>query len=378
MVARRVDDPEEIGVAEHRRTHVECVVLVGGDDLDAVVGPRGGFPLAGRNSVPLVREVRVVHDRVLVPLDERDVRGAGLVLVRVHVVDHVPVLLVDVENGLLVPAVHLVGAGALVPFLLDPLGHLPAQNRDPELRIHRPGVRGQLEARGPGGVGELVPCAHGRRICAGRGVRVRPHLDLDVVDEGILTAEQHADKLPVPLRVLRLVVHQQIARTVATEHAEALVRQAVHVVGPHVVTVDHDLDRVVRRVRGRRRDQSRPQCHGGGRGERRPSQPALRTLLCQRGRCACLLCTHPARFLCLVCLVLARAREHDTTTPFRPSTDQPDTTTLVRTRTSQPGAALRAFGRSAPGGNAGVVTPRGHAKHMRQATIRGCRPSCTA
>src|SRR5690606_28213211 len=137
---------------------------------------------------------------------------------------HEPVLAVRGQDRVLVPGVDLVGG-------VHPGRRVPAQDADLDVRVDLLGVGGQLEAGVPGDVGRLGLPPHRGRIGSGRVVAVVTYLDLYVAHDGPVAAEEDPQQTVVLRGVLCLVVHQQRARAVGAQHAEALERQAVDVVG---------------------------------------------------------------------------------------------------------------------------------------------------
>ena len=193
----------------------------GDDDLDLVVEVGLAGPEAGQRGVGADVARSVGLDEVRVLLGPGEI-GSLLVHARVDVVHHVAVLAVGGQDGVLVPGVDLVvGVG--------PGRSVPAEDAHLEVRIDLVCVSGQLEARIPGDVGRLRLPPHRGRVGPGRVVAVVAHLDLDLVHDGVLAAEQDLQQLGVLLRVLGLVVHEHRARAVRAQHAESLEGEAVDV-----------------------------------------------------------------------------------------------------------------------------------------------------
>ena len=233
--ADSIDGVVHAGIAAHQGNDLQALVLVRGDDFNVVVGLlRFLGEIAG--------EVGLVLQRVGEVLDDLAVGAAGLVLIGIDVVDDVAVLLVGVEDGFLIPFINgSVFLGA-VGLGLDPVGILPAQDGDLDVRVDLLGVSSHDETRRAGGIGFLVLIALRAGLGAGGVVAVVAHLHLDVGEQRVIAAEQVLHHGPVGLRILGLVVQQQVAGGVAVQHAQALVGPAVDVLGSglHVSAGDGD------------------------------------------------------------------------------------------------------------------------------------------
>ena len=222
--ADSIDGVVHAGITAHQGNDLQALVLVRGDDFNVVVSLlRFLGEIAG--------EVGLVLQRVGEVLDDLAVGAAGLVLIGIDVVDDIAVLLVGVEDGFLIPFINggvFLGAVGLG---LDPVGILPAQDRDLDIRVDLLGVSSHDETRRTRGVGFLVLIALRAGLGAGGVVAVVAHLHLDVGEQRVLAAEQILHHGPVGLRILGLVVQQQVAGGVAVQHAQALVGPAVDVLG---------------------------------------------------------------------------------------------------------------------------------------------------
>ena len=235
MEADSIDGVVHAGITAHQGNDLQALVLVRGDDFNVVVGLlRFLGEIAG--------EVGLVLQRVGEVLDDPAVGATGLVLIGIDVVDDIAVLLVGVEDGFLIPFINggvLLGAVGLG---LDPVGILPAQDRDLDIRVDLLGVSSHDETRRTRGVGLLILIALRAGLGACGVVAVVAHLHLDVGEQRVLAAEQILHHGPVGLRILGLVVQQQVAGGVAVQHAQALVGPAVDVLGRglHVSAGDGD------------------------------------------------------------------------------------------------------------------------------------------
>ena len=233
--ADSIDGVVHAGITAHQGNDLQALVLVRGDDFNVVVGLlRFLGEIAG--------EVGLVLQRVGEVLDDLAVGAAGLVLIGIDVVDDIAVLLVGVEDGFLIPFINgSVFLGA-VGLGLDPVGILPAQDRDLDIRVYLLGVSSHDETRRTRGVGFLVLIALRTGLGAGGVVAVVAHLHLDVGEQRVIAAEQVLHHGPVGLRILGLVVQQQVAGGVTVQHAQALVGPAVDVLGRglHVSAGDGD------------------------------------------------------------------------------------------------------------------------------------------
>ena len=226
MEADSIDGVVHAGITAHQGNDLQALVLVRGDDFNVVVGLlRFLGEIAG--------EVGLVLQRVGEVLDDLAVGAAGLVLIGIDVVDDVAVLLVGVEDGFLIPFINgSVFLGA-VGLGLDPVGILPAQDGDLDVRVDLLGVSSHDETRRAGGIGFLVLIALRAGLGAGGVVAVVAHLHLDVGEQRVTVpaAKEILHHGPVGLRVFGLVVQQQVAGGVAVEHTQALVGPAVDVLG---------------------------------------------------------------------------------------------------------------------------------------------------
>ena len=226
----------QLFVGAHGGHDLQALILIGSNDADVVVG-------VARFLIHVVGELGLTGHAVLEPLDERLVGVAGLVGVRVHEIHHIAVLFVGVEDGLAVPDIHGLIAlvvDVVVPLVLHPAGHTPAQDADLDVGIDLLGVGCHREAGRTGGVRRFILAAHGAGLGAGGVVAVVAHLHLDMGEQRILAAEQVLHHLPVLLGVLALVVQQQVTGAVAVQHAPALIGEAVDVLGSgvHIGAVD--------------------------------------------------------------------------------------------------------------------------------------------
>ena len=233
--ADSIDSVVHAGIAAHQGNDLQALIFVGGHDLDVVVGFLGFLgEVAG--------EVCLILQRVGKVFDDLAIGAAGLVLIGIDVVDDVTVLLVGVKDGFLIPFINgSVFLGA-VGLGLDPVGILPAQDGDLDVRVDLLGVSSHDETRRAGGIGFLVLIALRAGLGAGGVVAVVAHLHLDVGEQRVIAAEQVLHHGPVGLRILGLVVQQQVAGGVAVQHAQALVGPAVDVLGSglHVSAGDGD------------------------------------------------------------------------------------------------------------------------------------------
>ena len=215
-----------IRIAEHQGNNVQGLVLVRSNDLDVVISGNGFLR-------EVIGEFVLVLQRVGKVLDDLAIGVLGLVLIGVDIVDDIAVLFVGIKDGLFVP---LINSGVLfiaVSFGLDPVGILPPQEGDLDVGVDLFGIGCHNEAGGTGSIGCLILVTHGAGFGTGGVVAIVAHLHLDVGEQrvAVIAAKEILHHGPVGLRVLGLVVQQQVAGRVAVEHAQALVGPAVDVLG---------------------------------------------------------------------------------------------------------------------------------------------------
>ena len=182
----------------------------------------------------------------------------SLVDAGIDVIHHVAIRAVRGQDGVLVPGVDLVVG-------VRPARCIPAQDAHLERRVQLPGVGRELKARVSVHVGGFACQSHAGRNRTGGVVAVVAHFDLDVRHERPRAAEQDLEHLRVFFGMLGLVVHQELARAVGTEHAETLEREPVHVAARDGVAIQRNAGRRPRDCHGLAGDRSGSDfcLHGG-------------------------------------------------------------------------------------------------------------------
>ena len=213
-------------IVEHLRNDIQCLVLVRSNDLDVVVSGNGFVS-------EVVGELILILQCVGKVLDDLAIGVLGLVLIGVDIVNDIAVLLVSIKDSLFVP---LIDSGVLFlggGFVRDPVGILPPQDGDLDVGVDLFSIGCHDEAGGTGSIGFLILVTHGAGIGTGGVVAIVAHLHLDVGEQRVtvIAAKEILHHGPVGLRVLGLVVQQQVAGGVAVEQAKALVGPAVFVLG---------------------------------------------------------------------------------------------------------------------------------------------------
>ena len=218
--ADSIDSVVHAGIAAHQGNDLQALIFVGGHDLDVVVGFLGFLgEVAG--------EVCLILQRVGKVFDDLAIGAAGLVLIRVDVIDYITVFFVGIENRFFVPLVDSGISFAARCLGFDPVRVLPTQDRHHHIGVDLLCVCRHNKAGRTGGVGILVLIALRAGFSTGGVVAVVAHLHLNVGEQRVLAAEQVLHHLPVRFGVLGLVVQQQVAGGVAVQHTKALVGPAV-------------------------------------------------------------------------------------------------------------------------------------------------------
>ncbi len=194
--ADSIDSVVHAGIAAHQGNDLQALIFVGGHDLDVVVGFLGFLgEVAG--------EVCLILQRVGKVFDDLAIGAAGLVLIRVDVIDYITVFFVGIENRFFVPLVDSGISFAARCLGFDPVRVLPTQDRHHHIGVDLLCVCRHNKAGRTGGVGILVLIALRAGFGTGGVVAVVAHLHLDVGEQRVLAAEQVLHHGPVGLRSSR-------------------------------------------------------------------------------------------------------------------------------------------------------------------------------
>ena len=154
----------------------------------------------------------------------------ALIGIWIDIIHHVTIGLIRCQDGFLIPLILLFGG-------VGPGRRTPFQDADLHLWIDLFGIRRKLPGWISGHIGLLILCSLGTDLCTGGCIPVIAHLQLDMVHDRTLPAEQILDQLIVSLRMFYLVIHQQVAGGIAGKKSEALKRQTIDTVCPDVISV---------------------------------------------------------------------------------------------------------------------------------------------
>ena len=200
----------EIIVASHGRYDLQGLILVRSNNSDIVIS-------ANRCLIHIVREICFFFYPVGKPFDKVLIRVCCLVLIRIYEIYDITIFFIGIKNGLLVPFINcfISCTGTVTaPFGSNPCRHLPTQNTDLDIRVDLLRISCHDKSRRAGSIRFFVLITHGTGFCSGRIISVISHFHLDMGKQRIFSSEKILHHVPVLIRMLCLVIQQQVTGTV--------------------------------------------------------------------------------------------------------------------------------------------------------------------